>query len=207
MRNLILFMHMSLDGFVADKGSAWTTVAPGLFGTAVPALTKKSDTLFLGRVIADDLLGYWLHAEARDPGLAKGEVAYARWATKAHKVIVSKVEEKLKWENAELRVVKSDKDMVRVVSSLKKRPGKNMIVHGGVRTARNLTRLGLIDEYQLVVHPVLLGNGSSIFESLKNRRALELVRIEDLKAGVILLVYKPAGGIAMRRGRRSRKSR
>ena len=50
------------------------------------------------------------------------------------------------WENAELRVVKSDKDMVRAVSSLKKRPGKNMIVHSGVRTARKLIRLGLIDE-------------------------------------------------------------
>jgi len=207
MRKLILFMHMSLDGFVADKGSAWTTMAPGLFGTAVPALTKKADTLFLGRVISDDLLGYWLHAEARDPRLAKGEVAYARWATKAHKVIVSNIEEKLTVENAELRVVKSDKDMVRVVTSLKKRRGKHIVVHGGVRTARNLTRLGLIDEYQLVVHPMLLGDGLSIFEGLKNRRALELLRIKDLKAGVILLVYKPAGSSVTRRGRSSRKSR
>jgi dihydrofolate reductase len=174
MRKLILFMHMSLDAYVADKGLAWTTIAPGLFGSAVPTLTRKSDTLFLGRVIADDLLGYWLNAEAREPGLDKGEIAYARWATKAHKVIISKVDEKLTWENAELRVVKSDKDMVRAVSSLKNRPGKNMIVHGGVRTARKLTRLGLIDEYQLVVHPVLLGSGVSIFESLTSRRALKL---------------------------------
>ena len=95
MRKLVLFMHMSLDAYVADKGLAWTTIAPGLFGSAVPTLTRKSDTLFLGRVIADDLLGYWLNAEAREPGLDKGEIAYARWATKARKVIISKVDEKL----------------------------------------------------------------------------------------------------------------
>ena len=198
VRKLILFMHMSLDGFVADKGKAWTTLAPGLFDIAVPALTKKADTLLLGRVISDDLLGYWLQAEAREPGLSEGEVAYARWATKACKVIVSRVEEKPKWENAELRVVKSDKELSRVVSTLKKKPGKNIVVHGGVRTARNLARLGLIDEYQLVVHPVLLGSGMSIFDGLKNRRALDLVRMLELGAGVILLVYKPAG----RRGTR-----
>ncbi|HET9342991.1 MAG TPA: dihydrofolate reductase family protein [Candidatus Eremiobacteraceae bacterium] len=191
MRKLILFMHMSLDGYVADKGRAWITMAPGIFGSAVPALIKRSDTLLLGRMIADDFLDYWLNAEAKESGLSKGEIAYARWATRAHKVIMSKVDENLKWENIELRVVKSDKDMVRVVSSLKKRRGKNMIVHGGVRTARNLIRLGLVDEYQMVVHPVLLGKGyASIFESLTNRRALKLARVEDLKAGVVLLVYK-----------------
>src|SRR4029077_5749994 len=206
MRKLILFMHMSLDAYVADKGLAWTTMAPGLFDSAVPALIRKSDTLFLGRMIADDLLGYWLRAEARESGLAKGEIAYARWATKAHKVIVSKIDEKPKWENAELRVVKTDKDMVRAVSSLKKRPGKDMIAHGGVRTARKLIRLGLIDEYQFVVHPVLLGGGLSVFESLTSRRALKLVRVEDLKAGVLLLVYKPADGGARRPSRGSRKS-
>lgn len=206
VRKLILFMHMSLDGYVADKGSGWTTTAPGLFGSAVPAFTKKSDTLFLGRVVSDDLLGYWLHAEAREKGLAKGEIAYARWATKAHKVIISKVDEKPNWENAEVRIVKSDKDMVRVVSTLKKRAGKDMIVHGGVRTARQLTRLDLIDQYQLVVHPVLLGKGLSIFDSLKRRRPLKLARVEDLKDGVLLLVYLPADGGAPRKSRRSRKS-
>jgi dihydrofolate reductase len=96
--------------------------------------------------------------------------------------------------------------MARAVSSLKKRPGKNMIVHGGVRTARKLIRLGLIDEYQLVVHPVLLGSGVSIFDRLASRRALKLVRVEGLKAGVVLLVYKPADGSARRPSRGSRRS-
>ena len=78
-----------------------------------------------------------------------------------------------------------------------------MILHGGVRTARKLTTSGLIDEYQLVVHPVLLGSGLSIFESLENGHALELVSIEDLTSGVISLVHRPIVRRPARRGRSS----
>lgn len=200
MREVILFMHMSLDGYVsdADRPPGLTTADDtngddfGELETVVPKLTNTADTLLLGRVVADELLGYWLSAETNDPNLSSGGRAYARWATSAHKAIFSKSEEQLPWDNSELLVVKNDDDMVRAVSALKQQPGKNIVVHGGVRTAQGLARLNLIDEYQLVVHPVAQGDGGPLFKDLPRNLKLQLIEVVGLKAGGIFLRYRPA---------------
>ena len=84
MRKLILFMHMSLDGFVKapgkDKSGKDQTVSspgedPGVEDSVVPDLIRDADTLLLGRLVADELLGYWLNAEARDYQLVVPPVA------------------------------------------------------------------------------------------------------------------------------------
>jgi dihydrofolate reductase len=194
MRELILFMHMSLDGYVAaaDKTSRLLTTDEGIFEIVVPKLINDADTLLLGRVVADELLGYWLTAEADDPNLSKGEVAYARWATGARKAVLSNTEEQLPWQNSELLLVKNDADMVRALSALKHQPGKNIVVHGGVRTAQDLARLNLIDEYQLVVHPVALGDGGPLFKNLPDKLKLKPAEVVELKAGTLFLRYRPA---------------
>jgi len=192
-------MHTSLDGYVsdADRPSGLTTVDDnngddlGEMETVVPKLTNDADTLLLGRVVADELLGYWLSAETNDPNLSSGGVAYARWATGVHKAILSNTKEQLPWGNSELVVVKSDEDMVRAVSALKRQPGKNIVVHGGVRTAQDLARLNLIDEYQLVVHPVAQGDGGPLFKDLPHNLKLQLIEVVELKAGGVFLRYRP----------------
>jgi dihydrofolate reductase len=193
MRKLVLFMHISLDGHVAakDKDRSWDGDSSEIFEKIVPELISKADTLLLGRVVANDLLGYWLSAEANDPHLSKGEIAYARWATGAKKVVLSNVEEKPIWPNTEIRAVKDDEDMVKVVNDLKQQSGQDIIVHGGVRTARNLAKLDLIDEYQLVMHPALLGSGLPIFDELKHMSRLDLKSVEKLQSGVLFLDYVP----------------
>jgi hypothetical protein len=104
MRKQILFMHMSLDGYVKavgkDKTGKDKTITsagedPGALETVVPELIAGSDTLLLGRRVADDLLEYWLHAEAREPDLSRGGIAYARWATASHKAVFSHTQETL----------------------------------------------------------------------------------------------------------------
>jgi len=187
-------MHMSLDGYVStlgkeDNGSGGDD--HGVFETAVPELTNKADTLLLGRVVAVDLLGYWLKAEASDPNLSKGAIAYARWATSAHKAVFSKTEEKLPWPDSELLLVKNDEDMVQAVSTLKRQAGKNIVFHGGVRTAQALARLNLVDEYQLVVYPAALGAGQPLFRNLPDRLKLKLLQVAELKAGAVFLRYQP----------------
>ena len=157
----------------------------------MPELINDADTLLHGRVVADDLLGYWLTAESNDPDLASGALAYARWATGAHKVVLSNAEEQLPWENSELVVVRNDDDIVQAVAALKEQPGKNIVVHGGVRTAQHLARLDLIDEYQLVVHPVALGDGGALFKDLPDRLELSVVDVVELKAGAVFLRYRP----------------
>jgi dihydrofolate reductase len=205
MRRLILFMHTSLDGYVAaaDTTSGLTTPddattdennadEDGVLETVVPNLTNDADTLLLGRVVADELLGYWLTAETNDANLSSGGLAYARWATGVHKAVLSNAEEHLPWKNTELLLVTTDEDMERAVSALKRRPGKNIVVHGGVRTAQALARLNLIDEYQLVVHPVAQGNGRPLFKDLPDNLKLQLIDVLELKAGGVFLRYKPA---------------
>ena len=200
MRKLILFMHMSLDGYVgaADRTSGLTAAddSPadddGVLETVVPKLTNDADTLLLGRVVADELLGYWLTAETDDPNLSIGALAYARWATAVHKAVLSNAEEQLPWENSELLLVTTDEDMERSVSALKRQSGKNIVVHGGVRTAQALARLNLIDEYQLVVHPVAQGDGGPLFKGLPQNLKLQLIEVVELKAGAVFLRYRPA---------------
>jgi len=199
MRKLILFMHMSLDGYVgpAERSSESTPADDdnpddGVFETVVPKLTSDADTLLLGRPVADELLGYWLTAETNDPNLSSGALAYARWATGAHKAVLSRAEERLPWENSELLLVTNDEDMKRAVSTLKRQPGKNIVLHGGVRTAQALVRLNLVDEYQLVVHPVAQRDGGRLFKDLPNDRKLQLLEMVQLKAGAVFLRYKPA---------------
>ena len=195
MRKLIVFMHMSLDGYVSatDKSANWDGAGSSdLFASVVPQLIKDADTLLLGRPLSDELLGYWLKAEATSPGLPKNEIAYARWATGAKKVILSRKDEKTAWPNAEVRKVQDDHSMVQAVTDLKKSPGKDIITHGGVRTARDLARLGLVDEYQLVIQPVILGSGESIFTSVKGQTPLKLKKTEALDGGAIVTTYEPA---------------
>lgn len=195
MRKVILFMHMSLDGYVsaADKNLSWSTASESdLFNSVIPQLIKGADTLLLGRVLSDELLGYWLNAEATNAKLSEGERAYARWTTAARKVILSKKDERPAWANTEVRVVKDDRDMSRAIVELKQSPGNNILVHGGVRTARNLARLGLVDEYQLVIQPVILGNGQSIFTSTQRLTPLKLRKSETIDGGALVATYEPA---------------
>jgi dihydrofolate reductase len=69
--------------------------------------------------------------------------------------------------------------MVQAVATLKQQPGKNIVFHGGVRTAQALARLNLIDEYQLIVPPVALGDGQPLFRNLPNRLKLRLVQVRS----------------------------
>ena len=104
----------------------------------------------------------------------------------------SNTEETLPWADSELLLVRNDRDMEQAVSTLKQQPGKNIVFHGGVRTAQALTRLDLIDEYQLVVPPVALGEGEPLFRNLPDRLKLKLVHVRELEAGGLFLRYQPA---------------
>jgi dihydrofolate reductase len=202
MRKLVLFMHMSLDGYVKaigkDASGRDRTVSspgedPNALQTVMPDLIQDADTLLLGRPLAGDLIEYWLNAEASDPDLSDGGLAYARWATGAHKAVLSNTQETLPWPDSELLLVESDEDMVRAVSTLKQQTGTSIVCHGGVRTAQALARLDLIDEYQLVVTAVALGEGEPLFKNLPDRRKLRLLHVRELDAGGIFLRYEPVG--------------
>ena len=190
MRKVFLYMTMTFDGFFAGPHSEldWMSQTPDQeLNDDMVAFFQGIDRGFIGYPTASGMIPYWLNV-AKNPSASKAERAIAQAVNTLHPLIISRQEEKLEWENTELLVVKSDHDLVEAVKKIKQQPGKDLGVPGGIRTAQTFVRLGLIDEYVLMVHPVTIGNGKRIFT---NRVSLELVSAKTYKSGVMRVCYRP----------------
>jgi dihydrofolate reductase len=191
MKKLYLFMTMTFDGFVAGPNNELDWM-----GLAAPdpeveadnlALIQSADIGIMGYPTAIGMIPYWANM-ARDTSASKSDHDMAAAIAKTHGIVISKKAEKTDWDNAELLVVKDDKELVEAVARLKQKPGGDIGIPGGVRTGQNFSRLGLVDEYNLVVHPVAIGNGKRLFTSKVN---LELVSSKVYSSGVIRVCYHP----------------
>ena len=190
MRKVFLFMTMTFDGFFSGPHGEmdWVSQTPDQeLNDDTVALFQGFDSGFIGYPTASGMIPYWLNV-AKNPSASNAERAIAQVVNTLHPLIISRQEEKLEWENTELLVVKSDHDLVEAVKKIKQQPGKDLGVPGGIRTAQTFVRLGLIDEYVLMVHPVTIGNGKRIF---MNRVSLELVSAKTYKSGVMRVCYRP----------------
>ncbi|HEU0003504.1 MAG TPA: dihydrofolate reductase family protein [Ktedonobacteraceae bacterium] len=190
MRKVFLSMTMTCDGFFSGPHGEldWMSQAPDQeLNDDIVAFFQGMDSGFIGYPTASGMIPYWLNV-AKNPSVSKGELAIAQAVNRLHPFIISRQEEKLEWENTELLVVKSDNDLVEAVKKIRQQPGKDLGVPGGIRTAQTFARLGLIDEYVLMVHPVATGNGQRVFT---NRVNLELVSAKTYQSGVVRMCYRP----------------
>ena len=113
------------------------------------------------------------------------EVAYARLAAKTPHYVLSTTLESVSWPPT-ARLVPSIEDL----RAVKRQPGKNTYVVGGATLVASLLNADLIDELRLIVHPILLGGGKSLFTGVEKRHLLELVRAEPTTAGRVILTYR-----------------
>ncbi len=190
MRKVFLYMTMTCDGFFSGPHGEldWMEQTPDQeLNDDMVALLEGFDSGFIGYPTASGMIPYWSNV-AQNPSASQGEREIAQAVNKLHGIILSKKEEKLEWENAELLLVKSDTDLVEAVTKFKQQPGKDLGVPGGIRTAQTFVRLGLIDEYVLMVHPVAIGNGKCVFTDRVN---LELVSAKTYQSGVMRVCYRP----------------
>ena len=190
MRKVVLYMTMTFDGFFSGPHGEldWMEQTPDQeLNDDIVALFKGFESGFIGYPTASGMIPYWSNV-AKNPSASKGERAIAEVVNNLHSIIISNKEEKLEWDNSELLLVKNDKDLVEAVTKLKKQPGRNLGVPGGIRTAQTFVRLGLIDEYVLMVHPVAIGNGKRVFTDRVN---LELVSAKTYQSGVMRVCYRP----------------
>jgi len=190
MRKVVLYMTMTCDGFFSGPHGEldWMSQAPDQeLNDDIVAFFQGFDSGFIGYPTASGMIPYWLNV-AQNPSASKGELAIAQAVNKLHPIIISNKEETLAWDNAELLLVKSDKDLVEAVTQFKRQPGKDLGVPGGIRTAQTFVRLGLIDEYVFMVHPVAIGNGQRVFTDRVN---LELVSAKTYKSSVVRVCYRP----------------
>ena len=155
MRKIITTTWITLDGFIAGPNEEmdWVIVDEEM-GIYEDDLVSAADTLLLGRVTYQSFAGSWPHVPD-NPNASEGEKAYARKLNAMRKIVFSKTLPTVEWNNSSLvkEVLPED------ITKLKQEPGRDMLIYGSASLVRTLTNHGLIDEYQLLVHPVVLGNG------------------------------------------------
>ena len=148
----------------------------------------QADALLFGRVTYEMMESAWRAAAqtgVRPDWMEEWMVPFARTIDAAKKYVVSSTLDQVDW-NAEL--VRGD--LGKAVPQLKEEPGNGLFV-GGVKLALSLTELGLIDEYEFVVHPRLAGHGPSLFAGLSKHVDLKLVSRLELGSGAVAMRYEP----------------
>lgn len=189
MRKIIVSMWVTLDGFIAGPNGEMDWVgqlydeAMGVYETE---LVNAADTLLLGRVTYQSFAGSWPKVPD-NPNASPGEVEYARRLNAMRKIVFSKTLDGVEWNNSQLvrEVVPEE------LERMKREPGRDMVIYGSASLVQTLTNLGLIDEYQILVHPVVLGGGKPLFHGITDRKTLKLVNSKTHPSGVVFLTYQP----------------
>jgi dihydrofolate reductase len=186
MRKLVLFMHTSLDGFVAGPNGEmdWINVDEDMFEYAGNQ-TDQSDTALYGRVTYQMMESYWPTA-GDQPDATKHDKQHSSWYNKVTKVVLSKTMEGVKLTN--LHIISND--LPDEIIKLKQAPGKNILIFGSPTAAHSLMTENLIDDYWLFVNPILLGQGIPLFKGIIDRIKLKFITSNTFSSGVVCLHYE-----------------
>jgi len=186
MRRLIVFNSVSLDGYFVDQNGdmSWAHVRDrdGDFNEFVQGNAKGGGELLFGRITYDLMAGYW-----PTPLALKNDPVVAEGMNSLPKVVFSRTMEKASWSNT--RLVKGDP--AGEVRKMKSAPGKDMVILGSGTIISQLAQEGLIDEYQVVVIPVILGKGRTMFDGVKGKLTLTLTKSRVFGSGNVFLCYQP----------------
>jgi dihydrofolate reductase len=186
MRKVIYWVHTSVDGQIEGPNGEfdWPVMGPELSAYSY-GLSDRVDTFLYGRVVWDMMSGFWPHAESMSQD--DHDLKFAPLWRETPKVVFSRTLEKADWNT---RVISGN--IAEEVTALKQQPGKNLLLTGGSSLAATLTELGLIDEYHIAVHPVVLGGGKPLFGKPNDRINLQLVESRTLDSRIVLLRYQRA---------------
>jgi dihydrofolate reductase len=190
MRKVIFKIELTLDGFISGpKGEMDWAQADALTDENwkdVFNMLSTVDTVLMSRVIYQGFKEYW-PAAGKNPKSSKFEKKYSAWLDKTPKIVFSKTLDQVDWENA--RLVKGN--VGKEISKLKKQPGKNFVFWGGSAFPQALMNLGLIDEYWINVHPIILGDGKPLLTDIKKKIPFNNINTKIFKTGAIGLRYEP----------------
>jgi len=183
MRKLVVFNNVTLDGYIADvRGDmSWAHKDDAEWTAFGAENASGGGVLLLGRITYELMASYWPTAAARAnaPAMAEG-------MNRMQKVVFSRTLDKASWQNTTL--VKGD--IVATVRRMKSEPGEGMAILGSGSIVSQLTQAGLIDEYQIVVNPVALGQGKSMFAGVKEKLTLQLTKTRAFGNGNVVLWYE-----------------
>lgn len=190
MRNLIFFMHTSLDGFVAGLNGEldWINFDDSLFDF-VATMTDQADTALYGRVTYEMMQSYWPKA-GEQPNATKHDKEHSSWYNKVPKVVLSKTMRETGLHNTQV----ISEQLSYNINKLKQQDGKNILIFGSPGASQSLLNQGLIDEFWLFVNPIILGQGIPLFKNITGTTKLKLVESKTFACGVIALHYEKMNG-------------
>lgn len=180
MRKVIAAINMTLDGFCDHTGFSPDKEIHQHY----TELLGQADVMLYGR-ITYQLMEFW-RPFLENPSEEKSINDFAIAIDKIHKIVFSHTLKEVDWESAKL----ANQDLEATVVALKQQPGRDIFV--GCRSLIvQLSNLHLIDEYQICIHPVMVGKGLPLFDAIKERTVLALLKTKTFNAGAIILYYKP----------------
>ena len=184
MRKVIFFNLTSLDGYFEgpDRDIDWHTVDDEFNEFAIQQ-TGEFGALLFGRVTYELMASYWPTADAK-----RNDPMIASLMNSLPKVVFSKTLEKVDWENTKL--VKDN--FAEEVLKLKQQPGKDIAIFGSSDLAVALLEHNLVDEFRIMINPIVLGEGKPILQGIKTRLNLKLLKSRTFKTGNVLLYYEVA---------------
>ncbi len=183
MGKLSSFQFLTLNGYYkgANNDTSWHQHGGEESDYANEGLQSNSILLF-GRTTYEMMAGFWPTPQALEsmPEMARGMNA-------SEKIVVSSSLQKASWNNS--RIIKGNLEAA--ITQLKKESKKDITILGSGSIVRQLASAGLIDEYQVMIDPVALGQGTSLFEGISDQLDLQLIHHRVFNSGVVLLSYQP----------------
>lgn len=178
MRKVILSMMVSVDGYVEGKDQEynWHTWDNEMAAYMMDFFTTV-DTFIYGRKSYESMIAYW-------PDLTD---EFAKVMNQTKKLVFSRTLEKVIWNS---QLIKSD--AVEEIQQQKKQKGKNLVLFAGADLAETFIKNNLIDEYRIIINPVLLGDGKQLFKIMESVKKLKLKETKQFSCGNIILIYEPS---------------
>jgi dihydrofolate reductase len=191
MRKLGVFNNVSLDGYFVDAHGdmrwAYRDKPDAEWNEFVAGNASGEGELLFGRITYELMASYWPTPLAKQnmPAVAEG-------MNRMPKIVFSRTLDKVTWHNTKL--LKGE--LATEVRKLKNEPGPDIVILGSGSIVSQLAQEGLIDEFQIVVNPIILGKGRTMFDGVKERVTLKLVKSRVFGNGNVVQDYEPAAGEA-----------
>jgi dihydrofolate reductase len=184
MRQLIVFNNVTLDGYFVDVNGdmSWAHKQDAEWNAFVQENASGGGEFLFGRITYEMMASFW-----PTPHAIQSMPVVAEAMNQAPKVVFSRTLDKASWNNTKL--VKGD--IVAEMRKMKKKSGPGMAIFGSGSIVTQLAREGLIDEFQFVVNPIVLGKGRTMFDGIKEKLNLKLTKSRTFGNGNVLLCYEP----------------
>jgi len=185
MRKLIAAINMTLDGFCDHTAM----IADEEIHQHFNELLNNTDTLLYGRITYQLMESYW-PSVVKNPTGNKPMDEFAVLIDNISKIVFSRTLRNVDWKNTKLKKEVIKEEILELKRS--RNGGNKNILVGSPSLIVAFTQLDLIDEYQLVVHPVVLGSDLPLFKNVRDRMKLKLLKTKIFGCGAVALYYEPA---------------